>query len=88
MLYCGFGGWTIARDGHQVYPALTKRGDVRRHRDRTIAVGDKRLAKIERVAQREPGDWRARFDSPLRDAEYQRQGKGRWVLIASGPGFA
>lgn len=47
------------------------------------------LAHIEQVALMNPDhDWRVCLYAPLRDREYQRQGPGQWVLIASGPGFA
>jgi hypothetical protein len=93
VLYYGFGGWTITRDGKHYWPRIYKNGDLRRAAPdanglRQLAVGDKRLHAIERYAAAHPGDWRAIFDSPLRDAEYQRQGKGRWVLVKNGMGFA
>ena len=93
VLYYSFGGWTVTRDGMHVWPRRYRNGDFRRappdeYGLRHLAVGDKRLSAIERFAATHPGDWRARFGSPLRDAEYQRQGKGRWVLIANGMGFA
>jgi hypothetical protein len=47
------------------------------------------VADVEALALAEPDhDWRIYFHAPLYDAEYQRQGEGMWVLIASGPGFA
>jgi hypothetical protein len=33
-------------------------------------------------------DWRVAFYAPLYDSIYQRQDKGKWVLIKKGMGFA
>lgn len=33
-------------------------------------------------------DWRLTIYGPLYEAEYQRQGKGEWVLVRRGEGFA
>lgn len=47
------------------------------------------LMKFELMARKSPkSDWRYKLNLPLRDAEYQRQGKSNWVLIKSGMGFA
>lgn len=47
------------------------------------------LAEFEAMAKADPNhDWRVELDAPLRSRTYQRQGEGKWVLIASGPGFA
>lgn len=47
------------------------------------------LAEFEAMAEKDPEhDWRVLLHAPLRSSEYQRQGKDRWVLINSGPGFA
>lgn len=48
-----------------------------------------RLSEFEEMAKRDPDhDWRVLLDAPLRAGEYQRHGDGKWVLIASGEGFA
>jgi len=48
-----------------------------------------RLSEFEEMAKKDPNhDWRVMLDAPLRMREYQRQGDGKWVLIASGEGFA
>lgn len=47
------------------------------------------LKEIEHKAAKDPGhDWRVILNGPLRSREYQRQGKDKWALIDSGPGFA
>jgi len=47
------------------------------------------LRRFEKMACKDPRhDWRLILEAPLRGREYQRQGKGKWVLIKSGPGFA
>jgi len=46
------------------------------------------LLKFELMARKKAGDWRYILNLPLRDAEYQRQGKNKWILVKSGMGFA
>ena len=47
------------------------------------------VADVEALASVDPDhDWRIFFFAPLYEAEYQRQGKGEWVLISKGEGFA
>ena len=78
-IYGGFGGWHISRDGKTVY---SPSGDKEWHEWLTLMT-------FENMARKDPDhDWRAELITALRDATYQRQGKNRWVLIASGPGFA
>ena len=36
----------------------------------------------------EDNDWRIVIDAPLHNEVYQRQGKGEWVLVEQGIGFA
>lgn len=44
---------------------------------------------VEELAAKDPDhDWRIFFFAPLYDAEYQRQGEGKWILIKKGEGFA
>ena len=46
-------------------------------------------SKAEQAAKKAPTkDWRIKFDAPLYEAEYQRQGVRHWVLIRKGQGFA
>lgn len=33
-------------------------------------------------------DWRIKFEAPLSKAEYQRQGRRKWVCVSTGMGFA
>jgi len=47
------------------------------------------LMKFENMARKDPdNDWRYWINQPLREAEYQRQGKNEWVLIRTWRGFA
>ena len=75
IIYSDWGGWTITRDGDCFYQAAA-------------AKRERRLSHFEAIADRNPDhDWRANYHGPLRDAIYQRQGKDRWVLVASGTGW-
>lgn len=75
-LYFGFGGWTVTLNGQLFFQADPDEDDLL-------------LSDVEQEARKNPdNDWRAEYYGPLRDATYQRQGDNRWVLIASGPGFA
>jgi hypothetical protein len=54
----------------------------------TVASGTT-LADIEERAAREPDhDWRVHLLGSLGEAWYQRQDKGKWVLIEVGDGYA
>ena len=47
------------------------------------------VATVEKLAKEAPDhDWRIYFFGPMWEGEYQRQGKGVWVLIKEGQGFA
>lgn len=79
-LAVGFGAATVTKNGECVY-------------DENRWDGEKEdfptLGRYELLAQNEPdADWRCSFFAPLYEAEYQRQGKERWVLIRKGLGFA
>ena len=75
-LYFGFGGWTVTLNGELHFQADPE-GD------------SPLLLEIERETAKSPdNDWRIEYHGAMRDATYQRQGENRWVLIASGPGFA
>lgn len=78
-LYGGFGGWSITRDDEFFY---CPEQDLEFDEYPT-------LREFEEKAASDPDhDWRAIADLPLRDATYQRQGDGLWVLVKSGMGFA
>ena len=78
-LYNSFGGYMIIKDGNLYFMEDSKK----EFKD------CKTLSYIERRANLEPeADWRCIIDLPLRSAEYQRQGKSKWVLIKKGNGFA
>ena len=47
------------------------------------------LEHFEHMAALDPDhDWRCRIHGPLSGHTYQRQGRMRWVMIESNPGFA
>lgn len=47
------------------------------------------VSSVENMAMTAPDhDWRIFFYAPLSEAVYQRQGRGHWVLVKSGLGFA
>lgn len=72
----GFGASGITRDGVGVYEEQ-QRDDM------------PTLQEFEDMAKADPDhDWRMYRYGPLREAEYQRQGDGHWVLIREGEGFA
>jgi len=78
-IYAGFGGWSITCDGEHKFQAG---GDLDWKDYPTLRT-------FENMARKDPDhDWRAVLMTPLRDATYQRHGKNRWVLVASGMGFA
>ena len=79
LLYNGFGGWHITKNGKFYFAE-----DMNKEFD-----DNKTLSYVERRAKLEPdNDWRAHCDLPLRSAVYQRQGKSKWVLVQKGIGFA
>lgn len=78
VLYNGFGGWHIEKDGNTYYE-----GDFHLEVEQY-----KTLSDIEKDAKLSPdSDWRAILWSPLRGAEYQRQ-NSKWVLVNQNEGFA
>ncbi len=47
------------------------------------------VAMAEATATADPDhDWRIVMDGPMHGETYQRQGEGRWVLVATNDGFA
>jgi len=81
VLYFGFGGWSIEKDGQHYYSA-----------DPSVELEweeYKTLSEIEEEAKLSPKSlWIAELDLPLRSAKYQRSECGKWILIKSGQGFA
>lgn len=74
----GFGSAGISKDGLTIF-------DCNMDPD----VEPPTLQHFEDMAQADPDrDWRFYLYLPLREAEYQRQGDARWVLVKSGEGFA
>ena len=79
-LAVGFGSCSVTKDGVAVYDENNWNTDDGEYPS---------LGVYEMLARREPeADWRVHFYAPLYEAEYQRQGEDRWVLIRSGQGFA
>lgn len=78
VLYNGFGGWTITKDGELFFIE-----------DSNKEFEDfKTLEFIEEKAKHEPNhDWRAECFTPLHGETYQRQ-DGKWVLVEENAGFA
>ena len=76
----GVGGAKITKDGKIIWQETrqTKWNDCLTVRD------------AERMALKEPDhDWRITIQKPLLlNRTYQRQGKGRWMLVRKGRGFA
>lgn len=78
IVAAGFGYAGITKDGQSVY-----QDDPHSEEDAPT------LQRFEDMAKADPDhDWRFTLNLPLRDAEYQRQGDARWVLVKSGMGFA
>lgn len=78
VLYQGFGGWHIEKDGKLFFmDNCNKEWEE-----------FKTLEFFERKAKREPSaDWRAVLFNPLHGETYQRQ-RGKWILIKQNEGFA
>lgn len=78
VLYMGFGGWMITKNGELFYMA-----------DSNLEWEQfKTLADIEKSAKKDTkADWRAVCDTPLHGAVFQRQ-RGKWVLVEENAGFA
>lgn len=78
--------WVAAGFGHA---GITKDGETIFNADMNSEEDGPTLQKFEDMAKLDPDhDWRFSLFLPLREAEYQRQGDGRWVLVKSGMGFA
>ena len=78
LLYSGFGGWYITKDGEHYFE---EKVNLEFNENKTLSY-------IERRAKLEPeADWRAIVFLPLRGATYQRQGKSNWVLVEENEGF-
>ena len=48
----------------------------------------KELSYFEEIAEKEPGDWKLVLKAPLWNETWHRQGKGKWVCVELGEGFA
>lgn len=85
----GFGSAEVTRDGRVVFDG---EGGYYERAGKMVKCNNKNawlLSYWERRARKSPmADWRVYLNSPLRDREYQRQGKNKWVLVKSGMGFA
>jgi hypothetical protein len=78
VLYQGFGGWMITRDGKLFFM-----DDVNKEWDQF-----KTLEFIENKAKKDANhDWKAICDTPLHGEVYQRQ-RGKWLLVEQNQGFA
>ena len=78
VLYNGFGGWSVSKNGEIYY--------IGGSNDEWDTF--KTLADIEKDASEMPNyDWRAELFTPLRGATYQRQ-NDKWVLVETNEGFA
>lgn len=78
VLYRGFGGYHVEKDGEIYYWA-----------DSDLDWGNfKTLAQIERQAKRCPrSKWRVILNNPLRGATWERR-RGAWILVETNLGFA
>lgn len=78
VLYYGFGGWMITKDGEMFFHEEV---DKEWEENRTLQY-------IENKAKRSSkSDWRAILDTALHGEVYQRQ-RGKWVLVEQNLGFA
>jgi hypothetical protein len=77
ILYNGFGGWTVTKNGELFYQSESDEYE------------GKTVREIEMEARHWPEeDWRCEIFFPLREATYQRQADNKWVLVKTGNGFA
>ena len=78
------GDWTVYRNGKKYYYKLDAY-ETEENYDECLS-----LAQIDQIVESTNPklDWRAVYYGGLRDATYQRQGNGRWVLVKSGMGYA
>lgn len=80
VIAVGFGVAQVLKDSEIIYSEPHNLKDIEEL---------PRLQKFEDMASADPDhDWRVILDAPLRNREYQRHDVGKWVLIASGRGFA
>ena len=77
VIAVGFGQANITRDNAMIY------FESRLDEEYPTAQQAEEIA-----AQNPDHDWRITYHGPLSDKQYQRQGPGRWVLVATGRGFA
>ncbi len=79
VLYNGFGGWSILKNGHLFF---SENSEKEWEESKTLQGVE------DMIGNNETDDFIAFLYTPLRDAKYQRQGKNNWILISQGLGFA
>jgi hypothetical protein len=72
-LAVGFGIVTVTKDGERVWE-----GD-----DETVM-----LYHFEKLARKDPGEWKVEFYGPLSGQTYKRVGLNNWELESKNGGFA
>lgn len=78
-LYNGFGGYSVYKDAKYFWSELN---DKDYEKCATVR-------KVENMVRLDPEAlWEIRLDLPLRSAVWKREEKNRWVLVATGLGFA
>jgi hypothetical protein len=81
QIVVGFGDAGYSKDGHYLW--------TESEFDHDSNEPAPTVADVEKLAAADPDhDWRIYFFAPLSEAEYQRQGPNKWVLVRSGKGFA
>lgn len=80
LIAVGFGSASVTRDGECIYDEME--WDRRGLELWTVRDAERRAARAPH------SDWRIAKHGPMHGEVYQRQGKGRWVLISSDGGFA
>lgn len=79
ILYSGFGGYTVKKDGKLFYSGDPQEDDMSKF---------KTLADIEKQAKRSPkSKWEVELSLPLRGATWRRK-RGKWLLVSTNQGFA
>ena len=79
VLYQGFGGYTVRKNGELFYKGNSD--------DEWNKL--KRLKHIEKEAKKDPtAKWTVELYGPLSGATWERQEDGQWVVIEKNLGFA
>ncbi|MBD2778221.1 hypothetical protein [Iningainema tapete] len=76
VIQVGFGAAKIIKNGKTYYDGETE------------VCEPKTLAEFEKIAQKEPGNWKLVMEAPLWDATWERHSDNKWVCIKSGRGFS